>query len=192
MLEKKFLAIFDLDGTLFDTSIANYESYSHALAKNGHSLKIGLKEFSQICRGRTYLEFLPDILPGISVESCLAIHSSKIEVFTLFLDCIKVNDILFSLLCSIRDTWKIALVTSASKNTTYSIISNFNKFDCFDFILTSDDVTNVKPSSEPFLRAMKLANIPSTRTIVFEDSDVGISAAINSGIDYLQVHGYAI
>lgn len=59
-MEKNFLAIFDLDGTLFDTREVNYYAYKEALAV----FEVGLDKdfFLKECNGRHYTEFLPQIM----------------------------------------------------------------------------------------------------------------------------------
>jgi HAD superfamily hydrolase (TIGR01509 family) len=56
-----------------------------------------------------------------------------------------------------------------------------------DGILTSDDVTESKPSPEAFLKAMSIEGVTPAETLIFEDSDVGLAAAKASGAAYFKV-----
>ena len=56
---KKNLAIFDLDGTLFDTNDVNYFAYKEALLRHGFALDYDY--YCTECNGKSYKFFLPVI-----------------------------------------------------------------------------------------------------------------------------------
>ena len=72
---KKKLAIFDMDGTLFDTVPANQAAYAVALAPYGVSLSV--EDFALHCNGRYYRDFLGELLGG---------DEAKIEAAKTFID----------------------------------------------------------------------------------------------------------
>ena len=51
------LAIFDMDGTLFNTNNINYYAYKEALDK--YNVSIDYEYYCRFCNGRHYLDFLP-------------------------------------------------------------------------------------------------------------------------------------
>ena len=59
--------------------------------------------------------------------------------------------------------------------------------ELFEFIISAEDVKNKKPDPEGFIKAMDYFNIIPENTIIFEDSNVGIEAAIKSGANVLKV-----
>ncbi len=80
--------------------------------------------------------------------------------------------------------WGIAIVTSNSYLQTKKLL-NYAKIDKeqFDYIITRDDVKNVKPANDLYLLAkQKFDNKYSKSTYVVEDSDVGLMSAQNLGI----------
>ena len=58
----KKLAVFDLDGTLFDTKDVNFSAYSKALEDLGYKEKIDYKYYCDYCNGTSYKNFIPMIL----------------------------------------------------------------------------------------------------------------------------------
>ena len=56
----KKLALFDLDGTLFNTNDVNYWAYSKALSEKGYS--IDYEYYCKYCNGRHYKVFLSGII----------------------------------------------------------------------------------------------------------------------------------
>ncbi len=185
---KNKLAIFDMDGTLFDTKDVNYHAYLKALQK--FNFNINYDYYCSECNGRLYKQFLPTIIGENNNKIMEKIHAIKKESYGEFLDKAIVNNHLFEILNLIKEKYYIALVTTASKQNTLDILKKFNKTDCFDLILTHDDIINPKPNPEGFIKAMDYFNIKSDNCIIFEDSKPGIEAAINSGGSVFVVKGF--
>lgn len=174
---KRKLALFDLDGTLFDTKDVNYCAYNEALSLYGYS--IDYKFYCEYCNGRHYSDFIPQIVDKTDLFS--DIHQKKKELYSKYLSKARMNSELFSLIETIKDDYYVAIVTTASKKNTMEILSNFDKRDLFDLILTQDDITHTKPDPEGFIKAMEYFSISSDNTIIYEDSKTGIEAAKKSG-----------
>lgn len=182
------LIITDLDGTLFDTSKANYFSYKAALNQYGYELDYHF--FKKKCNGRHYTYFLPEIL-GENSMLVEKIHEQKKKLYLEYIHYAIPNSNLFDLLSMAKVKCKIALVTTASKKNTSELLCAFDKHKIFDLILTQDDINNPKPDPEGFVKAMDYFQISVKDTIIFEDSEVGISAANTVGADVVRVLGYA-
>ena len=72
-MRKEYLALFDLDGTLFDTNEVNFCAYRDALSR--HGVILDREFFVRECNGRHYTEFLPKLLQDpVAIE---AVHKEK-------------------------------------------------------------------------------------------------------------------
>lgn len=186
-MQKRYLALFDLDGTLFDTNDVNYYAYKDALA----SFKIHLDKqyFITKCNGRHYTEFLPLIMKkeGTS-ENIESVHKIKKDTYVKNLDKAKANKHLFQIIEAIKDIYHIAVVTTASKQNTMDILKYFCYDDLFEYIVTQEDISRVKPDPQGFLIAMKYFGIKAEHTVIFEDSKVGIKAARATGATVFTVN----
>lgn len=187
---KNKLAIFDLDGTLFNTRDVNYNAYQAAIKMTGIDANINYNDFCNLYNGKNYKDFLPKIIPDILEEQMKNIHNQKKEIYKKYLNKAKKNDMLFSIIKEIREEFYITIVTNASQKNVNNILENFSVKDLFDLLITQEDVKNPKPSAEGFIKAMNYFNISQENTIIFEDSEIGIQAAINSGANYVKVYGY--
>ena len=187
---KNKLAIFDLDGTLFDTKDVNYNAYQNAIRMAKIDVKIDYDDFCKLYNGKNYREFLPKVIPNISEEQLKKIHNFKKNIYQEHLDKAKKNDLLFSMIEEIKEKFYISIVTNASKKNVKDILEKFSVKNLFDLLITQEDVKNPKPSAEGFLKAMNYFNISKENTIIFEDSEIGIQAANKAETNYVKVYGY--
>lgn len=182
-MEKK-LALFDLDGTLFNTNEVNYHAYKEALGTFG--FKFEHEYWYRNCIGRHYKDFLADM--NITDEKLLKdIHRLKKQCYRNYLHYAKENSHLFEIIRLIKPNYYVALVTTASRKNVEDILNTFNRTDSFDKIFTQEDVTKMKPDPEGYLKAMDYFKIKPEDTIIFEDSDAGLAAAEKSGAFYYKV-----
>lgn len=185
---KTKLAMFDLDGTLFDTRELNYLAYKSALEK--FDFKLNKDYFYTKCNGRHYKVFLPDIMNN-DITHIEDVHKFKKQFYADYLGKARKNEHLFNLISSIKNEYYVAVVTTASRKNCEEILDRFDVLDLFDLIITGEDVSEKKPSPEGYLKAMEYFGIDSANSLVFEDSYVGILAGERSGADVLVVKGYS-
>ena len=190
MIGKKKLAIFDLDGTLFDTADVNFRAYEYAIKKCGFKCSFDCSYYRKYCNGNSYKVFLPEIISKISERDMEEIHKCKKQAYIDFISEARKNEHLFSIIECIKKDYLIALSTTASRKNTEDILETFNVRDFFDIIITQEDVKETKPNAECFLLAMSMANVDKSDTIIFEDSDIGIQAARSSGANYVRIYGF--
>lgn len=89
-----------------------------------------------------------------------------------------------------RKVFRISLVTTASKKNTYDILKWFDIVNDFDLILTHDDIFRSKPNLEGYIKAMDYFGALPQECLIFEDSDVGVTAAAKAGVQCCMVTGY--
>lgn len=185
----KKLALFDLDGTLFDTRDVNYYAYKEALEK--YDFQLDYNYYTKQCNGRHYTEFLPIITNNAGEDMYEKIHSIKKIAYRKYLSKAKINDKLFDIIRLYKESnYILVVVTTASKTNTFDILKCFNVFDLFDLIVTSEDYERTKPYPDGFIYAMNKYNISNINTIIFEDSDVGIAAALATGSTVFKIENF--
>lgn len=187
MEQRKKLAVFDLDGTLFDTAEVNYCSYQAAASECGYGIsrELFMREFV----GKNYKEFLP-VFGVTDIKTQEKIHEIKMRKYSEFLDTARKNEHLFSVISCMKREYIIALATTASERNVKEILSCFHVEKEFDIFITQEKVEKLKPNPECYLLAMKLAGISPEYTVIFEDSDTGVEAAAASGALVLRVENF--
>lgn len=174
---KKKLALFDMDGTLFDTTIPNCLSYNEAISPYGAEISEGY--FRKYCTGKHFSEFIQKFVQDSNLYS--SIHSRKKEIYSKYVNKAVPNKALFSIIDNIKSEYYVAIVTTASRKNTMDLLHEFKCDTSFDLIICGEDVKKRKPHPEGYLKAMKYFNMGPENTIIFEDSPEGIKAAEASG-----------
>ena len=189
MENKQKLAIFDLDGTLFDTGRVNYLAYQKALGELGFSLSE--ETYRRDCNGRHYRDYLPAVAPGITDAEMERVHEAKKRYYPLFLGEARVNAHLLACMEGLRGQgYRMALVTTASRKNCTDILQRFGLETAFARIWSQEDIARVKPDPEGFLLAMAAFAVEPEDTVIFEDSDDGVAAATASGASVIRVERF--
>lgn len=183
---KKYLALFDLDGTLFDTGEVNYFSYRDALKPFG--INFDREYYAMECNGRHYTEFLPYVMG--SDKHIEKVHKAKKEMYVKNLDKARENVQLFRMARVMKELYHLAVVTTASRKNAIDILSYFGHGDLFEYIISQEDITKIKPDPQGFILAMQYFGIGPENTVIFEDSKVGIQAARATGASVIVINRF--
>lgn len=84
----------------------------------------------------------------------------------------------------------LGLITSSEKIITHELLKISGLSEVFNLILTRDDCPKHKPDPWPYLKAKEMSGLKSQEILIFEDSEVGLEAAIQSGPQVIKVEWY--
>jgi len=178
--------IFDLDDVLVSSMRAHARAYQKALHEAG--IDITIEEYLKHT-GATGKEILRRISQEKGKELNIDwVYERKKETFPEFAAEIVRIEGAIELVKALKGKLKMALVTSSSRaslSVTLGRISDIT--DCFNVVITGEDVGRGKPHPEPFLKATELLNVKPEECLVFEDSDIGIEAAKEAGMKTIKV-----
>lgn len=80
-----------------------------------------------------------------------------------------------------------AVVSGASLSEVKSLLEKNGLIDNFDLIVTGDDLSEGKPSPQPFNKALEKLGLGAKDALVVENSPIGVDSAIKAGIDYIVI-----
>lgn len=184
-MSKIKLLITDFDGTLVDTFYANLAAYQDAFAECGYTLT---EQQYKERFGLRFVEFMESMQIGDKFVR-ENIRQIKALVYPNYFYLLRVNRILLDYIRVFKISGgKIALASTARRKNLMNVLSYINAVDVFDLILTGEDVINGKPDPEIYYKAVKYFGLNSAEAIVFEDSKVGMKAAANAGISYIEIN----
>jgi HAD superfamily hydrolase (TIGR01509 family) len=178
--------LFDLDGTLVDSERVWLDMIRTRLAVMGSPVSssqlAALEGLSSIDAARALIEggARSDGVTELAAE----LEDFTIEAFGGRLPWIPgAQEALGHLR---REGIPLALVTSSTRRWVDAVARSV-LLGPFDVVVTADDVQQTKPHPEPYLRATDLLDVDPGSCLVFEDSAVGVRAAVAVGCRVVQV-----
>ena len=179
------LLLLDFDGTVANTGRANATSYIEALAEEG--ITITMEEYRRKYFGLRCPEFLTDI--GITDPVQMQrIRRRKVEIYPTHFDLVTLNKPLWDFVQDFRaKCGKAMIVSTGHIDNITNVMRYLGIENDIDGLLSSDDVVKSKPHPDCFLKAMEMAGVTPSQTVIFEDSEIGLAAAEASGAAYFKV-----
>lgn len=177
-MSAKCAVLWDLDGTLIDSTEYHLQAWQQTVEKEGFLLT---REQFIACFGQqSQVAVYSYCSPDLSLSDAQRIVTNKqklyreiirtqgislVEGANILLEELKVN------------AWQQALATSASREDVIIILNALGLNNMFDIWIAAEDVKESKPNPEVFLLAANKLKVETKNCIVVEDSAVGIQAA---------------
>lgn len=167
-------ALFDLDGVIIDTE----PSYSIFWSGIGHEYNVGIDNFSDVIKGTTLTQILNKYFAdNLHVEIVRKLNKYEREMeYVVFPE---VKDYLNKLK---NEGVKCAIVTSSNLEKMDNLWSQQPWLrECFDEVITDEDVTRSKPDPQPYLIAAERLGVAPADCVVYEDSFNGLLSGRRAG-----------
>ncbi len=181
--------IFDMDGVLVDTMAYHAEAWVQAFKETG--VKIERKDIFEI-EGSNHTGIVNEILKKKKVNINLNaddLAKRKIEIFNRISE-IKVFDHVVDILKYLKHKgYLLAVVSGSNKKTVHDIMNSLFP-DIFDVIISGDDVSQSKPSPEPYIKAVDRLGVPKEEAIIIENSVFGVRSAKRAGVTCIGIPTY--
>lgn len=173
--------VFDLDGLMFNTEDLYDIVCDEVLKKRGKRFSPELKKRMMGLTAGPALQIMIDT-HGLT-DSIADLKAGLDDEFELILD-----DMLQPMpglldLLDFLETKGLpkAIATSSHRAFVNRTLAISNLADRFEFVLTSEDVTNGKPAPEIYLKAAEQHGVSPAEMLVLEDSENGNKAAVAAG-----------
>ena len=180
--------LFDCDGTLADTMPAHYRAWLHVTKH--HGILFDEDRFYAL-GGRPTRDILATLANEASIEIDLD-HASEMKE-TAFLEQVKYVKAIDPVIAALRRAHghvPVAVVTGGYRDVCEKILLQIGVREFFDCIVASEDTNRHKPDPEPFLEAARRLGVAPEGCLVWEDSDLGIEAARQAGMSWIDVRSF--
>ncbi len=176
---------FDMDGTIADSEKIVWKVTRDFMQKRDIFVT---HEEEKLLYGLIWKESIKRILESRGLEYKQSIKNTLKEryVRTLSKEVIAVPHI-HELLGQIKGNFKIGLATNSRHREVDIIFKKLDFSSYFDLKLARDNVKNVKPHPEIYLKGAGIFGVEPSECVVFEDSIVGIAAAKSAGMKCIAI-----
>lgn len=171
--------LFDIDGTLLDTSEFIYQSFEYTLAQHNLPMLTRVEIHSHMGKAleEMYVSMAPDHLNHSQlVETHRSFQEQNLHLSTPFLHTL---DTLLELK---KKGIKMSAVTNRSKRTSLSTLQNAGLDHLFEMVISAEDVTATKPHPEGLQRALKHMKIKPSEALMVGDTLADIEAGRAAGV----------
>ncbi len=175
--------IFDMDGVIMDSEPLHYES--DRMIMRGFGIELSDEELNPYVGVGDLImwtELKERYNLGLSIEELIKKqNANKLRLLKAWdIETIEGID---SLLVNLKEKRiKIALASSSTRKFIGLALDKMGITQCFDVIVSGEEVVNGKPAPDIFLRAAELLKVEPRNCIVLEDSRNGVNAAKDAGM----------
>jgi len=174
--------IFDCDGVLFDSALANREYYNRILERfNGPPLTDEQFAFAHMATVHQVVEYL---FPDAAQQQ--KVHAFRKELgYFPFIKLMVMEPDLKELLGFLRQEKMRAAVATNRTNTMNSVLEQHGIAEFFDMVVTAMDVKKPKPDAEPLLKILDAFDLKPVEAVYIGDTQVDEKAAIAAGVPFV-------
>lgn len=183
--------IFDLDGTLLDSSQVwvdidiEYEKKYGIDMPDNYDETINGMSFAQLA------EYYADVL-GVPLEPKEIMAEWNSMADSKYRYEVQLLDNAYEFLREQHEKGvKMCIATANSRELTEAALTRLGVMDCIQFVLSCDDIGCGKDTPEIYLESARRLGVDVKDAIVFEDIPNGIISASNGGFDTCAVCGYS-
>jgi pyrophosphatase PpaX len=187
-MDKINTLLFDIDGTVLDTSEFILQATEYALASLGYPV-LGRDVINKVV-GIPFPQYYLDL--GVSTEDVDKAIDKHREFQYANFNLAKLFPNALETLKNLKQKgYKMAAVTSRSKKTSVQTLVDAGIFDIFDTIVSFEDTIERKPHPAPLLKALESLNEDPSHAVMIGDSHLDIEAGKNAGTKTIRaVYGF--
>jgi len=171
--------IFDMDGVIVDTARCHNRAYEDLWQEIG----VDGPDYKSIA-GRKTEDVVAEFTAGLNPSEVQIAHWVSFKQIRarkyVSTEPIDFADTIPCLKAVARSGIRMAVGTTASRDTANLVLNRTGLADLFCRIATAEDVSNGKPAPEIYVHLMLGANMKPNQTLIIEDSASGLKAAIAS------------
>lgn len=182
-------ALFDYDGTLFDTDNAHWHCWDAAL-----------RQFGGVCPHDTYYHDCAGKLT-LAIAAHLietqGLHAAPAEVAAAKESLLRawMRETPLAWMADAEDAFHrfraaglaLAVVTSSPRDIVTAGLRQHGLLDSLQAIITREDVTRSKPAPDCYRLGIERVGVPAHACVAFEDTSTGVNAAAAAGLRCMAV-----
>jgi pyrophosphatase PpaX len=169
--------LFDVDGTLLDTTEFIFQAFEYTLSKYGYPAKS--RDLFAGLVGKpldyNYSVLAPDSDIGLLSKTHREFQLDHVGLAKTYPGTKKTLETIYN------DDLRMAAVTTRARASTIETLKSCDILDYFDYVVALEDVVKAKPDPEPVFKALRYLGIQPRHALMAGDSDADIYAGKNAG-----------
>ncbi|ANV97394.1 hypothetical protein BBW65_00530 [Helicobacter enhydrae] len=184
---KEKILLFDLDGTLIDSTQAILESFVNTALFFGINLKERRGEIMGLIGATLRDMFMHFGFSEEETEQCIKMYRTNYE--RIYLEKTHLLPKVKEALESVPKSYGMGVVTSKNRYFSLKILEHLGINSFFSVVVAIDDVSEPKPSAEPIQRALEDLNFQAQEVYMIGDTFFDMQSAKNAGVIGIGVMG---
>ena len=180
--------LWDMDGTLVDSAEYHWRAWRDTMSKEGSPVTVEkfLATFGQ--RNDSILrQWLGERATAESIQRIGDVKEAIYREYVRHHGIAPLPGAFDWVRLLQREGWRQAIASAAPRANIETILDVLQVTECFQAIVSAEDVHRGKPDPEVFLVAARKLDVPPPRCIVVEDAQHGIEAARGAGMKSIGV-----
>ncbi|MBW2654476.1 MAG: HAD-IA family hydrolase [Deltaproteobacteria bacterium] len=173
--------VFDCDGVMFDTAVANRKYYDEVLQAFGKSA-LNDEQFVNV-HMMTVKGAIEYLFPEMDDLSSVYDRLENIG-YKKFIQFMSMEKGLKELLIKLKDNGYIRGIATNRTNTMEKVLQDFHLEDYFEVVMTSAKVKKPKPDPEQLLLIMERFDLQPDEILFIGDSDYDRQAAVRAKVRF--------
>ncbi|BCA79642.1 HAD-IA family hydrolase [Desulfuromonas sp. AOP6] len=186
-MSKVCAIVFDCDGVLFESRVANLAYYNRVLAHLGvEEVRSEDKERAHLCHTAASPQVFATLLGEAMVPTALDI-AAKLD-YRQFIPFMNPEPQLYSTLETLAQNFPLAIATNRG-NSMVEILQHFGLERFFQVVVTSRDVPRPKPYPDMLFLVAERLGMACRDLLFVGDSDLDHEAARGAGVRFVAYKG---
>ncbi len=177
--------LFDCDGTIVDSMPLHYMAWNRALSEWNCSLR---EELFYAWGGMPIVEIIDKLNRDQGLRMPVEeVARRKEELYFEILPQLKAVPEVLECIETNYGQIPFAVVSGSTRSSVVASLTALKLLDRFEVMVCAGEYAKSKPDPEAFLLAAEKLGVEPSSCLVFEDTEMGIQAAIAAGMAYVKI-----
>ena len=177
--------LFDCDGTIADSMPLHYMAWNRALSEWNCSLR---EELFYAWGGMPIVEIIDKLNRDQGLRMPVEeVARRKEELYFEILPQLKAVPEVLECIETNYGQIPFAVVSGSTRSSVVASLTALKLLDRFEVMVCAGEYAKSKPDPEAFLLAAEKLGVEPSSCLVFEDTEMGIQAAIAAGMAYVKI-----
>jgi len=170
--------LFDCDGTLVDTMPVHREVWTRIFERYDFEIT---DQWWEEWANLPLLPMVQHVIPGATPQLADDLNIEAMDMYNDMLHMIEPLEHVIEVAREFHGRLPMAVVTGGYRDVVVPSLDAAGITHLFDYIVTADEVTRSKPAPDLYVLAMERLGVEPEACLVYEDSEVGMTAARGAG-----------